>query len=120
MRSTWMQATDGGSPSMSLRRGVESSLLLRHDNAKRTHERRQRLRSLFKSAQANARLSSRYSEEEKDEDAPAPAARAPSTGASGFLLAAVAASERARATASIRRGESNDSALSAIDDEAGG
>ena len=99
---------------------MESSLLHRHDNAKRTHERRQRLRSLFKSAQATARLSSRYSEEEKDEDAPAPAARAPSTGASGFLLAAVAASERARATASIRRAESNGSALPAIDDEAGG
>ena len=99
---------------------MESSLLHRHDNAKRTHERRQRLRSLFKSAQATARLSSRYSEEEKDEDASAPAARAPSTGASGFLLAAVAASERARATASIRRAESNGSALPAIDDEAGG
>ena len=119
MRSTWMQATDGGSPSMGLQRGTQSSLLHRHDNAKRTHERRQRLRSLFKSAQATARLSSRYSEEERDEHAPPPAARAPSTGASGFLLAAVAASERARVTASIQRGESNDSTISAIDDEAG-
>ena len=72
--------------------------------ARRTHERRQRLRSLLRSGMANARLSARYSEEERAEadDAPPPAA-APSP-ACGFLLAAVAASERARA--SVRRDDS--------------